>query len=142
MSAIKRQQIGALLLVLPLLLPVPAAAERSAGEAEEALGIRILGVYRSAEGYLLDLRYRVEDAERAAPVLDRRVKPRLVAARDGRELAVPVSAKVGSLRQTTLKPEAGRGYFMLFANPARGIGAEERVTLVIGDRRIENLIVE
>jgi hypothetical protein len=48
---------------------------------------------------------------------------------------------VGALRQKTIKPEAGRIYFILFGNP-NVVKEGSKVTLVIGDVKVENLTVE
>ena len=43
------------------------------------------------------------------------------------------TTKAGSMRQTTIKPEAGRIYFMLFSNPNRMVKEGSSVSLIIGD---------
>lgn len=118
--------------------PPPLASD--SGD-EGALGIDILGVRRSAAGYMLDLRYKVVDPEKAAPLVDRKVHPYLLDQDSGARLFVPSSAKIGPLRQTSGKPVAGQTYFALFANPGRYVEAGRKVTLVVGDRRVENLAV-
>ena len=55
---------------------------------------------------------------------------------------VPNTPKIGPLRQTATQMEAGKVYFMLFANSGRLVKAGSRVTVAIGDFRAENLTVE
>lgn len=110
-------------------------------QVEEPLGICIEGVRRSAAGYMLDLRYQVVDPEKARALVDRKVHPYLLDQASGARLFVPSSAKIGPLRQTTGKPVAGQTLFALFANPGRYVEAGRNVTLVVGDRRVENLAV-
>ena len=57
-------------------------------------------------------------------------------------MSVPTTPTVGSLRQTGIKPLINRTYFVLFANPGRQIKAGDKVTVVIGDFRAADLIVE
>jgi hypothetical protein len=102
----------------------------------------VLSVRRSAAGHIIDLRYRVLDAEKAAPFLDRPQRPYLIDQASGLQLTVPTSPKVGPLRQTTERPTAGRVYFILFGNPDRRLGPGAVVTLVHGEQRLENLVVE
>ena len=104
----------------------------SADQLAQRWGIAPLGIQRSAAGYMLDFRYRVTDPEKARPFLDRRVKPYLVD-QAGRRLVIPVSAKVGPLRQITEEPRCDRVYFMLFGNPGRTIQDGDRVTLMVFD---------
>jgi hypothetical protein len=120
-------------------LPAPVAVEET---AEQKLGIEIIGIRLSAAGYMLDFRYRAVDPERAAILFDRKTKPYLIHEGTGARFLVPAPAKVGPLRQTTNKPEAGRSYFMMFANPSRYVKAGDRVTIVFGDYRMEHLKVQ
>jgi hypothetical protein len=57
---------------------------------------------------------------------------------------VPSPPKIGPLRQTTRNsgPLAGKTYFIFFANPGKSIKAGDKVTVVIGDFKIENLAVQ
>ncbi len=109
---------------------------------EAEWGIKIEGIRRSAAGYMLDFRYRVIDPEKSMPLLSRRIKSYAIEQESGLQLPVPVMAKLGSFRQTTLKPEAGRTYFVMFANPGRFVKKGSKLTVVIGDFQAENLVVQ
>jgi hypothetical protein len=52
-----------------------------------------------------------------------------------------VITKVGLLRSKG-KPEAGRDYFILFGNTGGVVKKGNMVTVVIGDFKVENLVVE
>jgi len=110
----------------------------------QQLGIEVIAIRRSADGYMLDFRYRVLDGSRAAVMTDHKVKPYLVHEATGARFAIPSSAKVGPLRQTQRNalPQEGRVYFMMFANPGRYTQAGDLVTVIVGDVRIEHLVVE
>ncbi len=110
--------------------------------AEEQLGIKVEAIRWSADGYMLDFRYRVIDPEKARPILTRSIKPYVIDEASGAKFLIPSSPKVGAMRQTTLEPEAGRIYWLLFANPARYIKPGNKVTVVVGDHRLEHLVVE
>lgn len=110
---------------------------------ETKLGIRLEGLRLSAAGYVLDFRYRVIDPVRAAPLLDRKIRPYLLDEASGAQLGVPDTAKLGQLRTTGRNRVIhDRDYFILFANPGRFVQAGSKMTLVMGDVRIENLTVE
>ena len=117
----------------------PAEDVRSA--MEKQWGIKLLPIRLSAEGYMLDFRYRVLDPEKAMPLFDRKIKPYLIDEASGAVLAVPEPPKVGALRNTR-KPQKDRNYFILFANPGRYVQKGKKVTLVIGDFKAEHLVVE
>lgn len=110
-------------------------------EPEKEFGIQIISLRPTALGQMLDLRFKVLDPEKAKPVLDKNKKSYLVDQKSGKTLAVPVT-KAGSMRQTTLKPEAGRVYFTLFANPGGIVKENSRVTLVIGDFKRGDITVK
>lgn len=122
--------------------PVPAAPEP--GIPLESLGIDVLGVRLSGADFLIDLRYRVRDVAKAQQLLERKVHPVLVNTDTGDRYYVPQVPKVGQLKQsaTSKQPaQAGKVYFMLFANPDRKLRTGEKVTLHAGDATVENLVV-
>jgi hypothetical protein len=90
---------------------------------------------------MLEFRYRVIDAEKAAPLFVRKTKPRLIHQATGSIFIVPAPGKVGPLRNSDL-PIEGRIYWMVFANPDRFIPMGARVSVEIGDFKIQNLVVE
>jgi hypothetical protein len=90
---------------------------------------------------MLDFRYRVVDAEKAAPLFDRKNKAYLIDQASGAKFLVPESPKVGALR-TTRPPTPGKNYVILFGNPDRFVKKGNRVTVMIGDFKAENLVVE
>ena len=120
-----------------------AAADGQHGviEVETAFGIELVSLRPTAAGQMLDLRFRVIDPEKAKPLLDKGSKAFLMDAASGKVLPVPVT-KAGSMRQTTLKPEAGRVYFMLFSNPGRVVKEGSRVSLVVGRFRKDGVVVD
>lgn len=122
---------------------MPDAGDAAAPGGEGKLGIRMEGLRLSAAGYMLDFRYRVLDPDKAAALLDRKIRPYLLDEATGAQLGVPDTAKLGQLRTTGRnKAVVDRNYFIMFANPGRQVQPGSRMTLVMGDARIENLIVE
>jgi hypothetical protein len=121
-----------------------AARETEQKSLEEKWGVRIESLRLSAAGNLLDFRYRIIDADKALPLVDRRNKPYLIDEASGASLAVPNTAKVGPLRQTVKygKPKEDRIYCIMFGNPGKFVKQGNKVAVVIGDFRVENLVVE
>jgi len=119
-----------------------AAAMPAQSEAN-ALGIHVTALRVSAGGFMLDLRYRVVDPERAKLLLDRKVPAYLVDEATGTRLGVPSTAKLGRLRQgaqTNIRTD--RDYGMLFGNPGRYLQPGAKVTLVAGDVQVPHLTVQ
>lgn len=141
--------VSLLLCVLCAGCTVNTAAQSSPGlqpmheeTSVQSLGIEVESLRLSAGNYMLDFRYRAVNPERAAVLFDRQTKPYLIHENSGAKFLIPAPAKVGPLRQTTNKPVAGKSYFMMFANPGQYVKAGDKVTVVIGDFRIEHLTVE
>jgi hypothetical protein len=121
------------------MMPATEPAEHG---VEARLGIRMEGLRLSAAGYILDFRYRVLDPAKASPLLDRKIRPYLLDDASGAQLGVPDTAKLGQLRtKGRNKVVSNQEYYILFANPGRFVHAGNRMTLVMGDLRIENLVV-
>lgn len=104
--------------------------------------IDVQGVMLSAADYMLDFRYRVIDPERASDILSRNQKPYLVDQATGAKMVVPSPPKVGPLRQTTLKPQKNRTYYVMFANPGKFIKRDSKVDVVIGDFIVRDIVVK
>jgi len=107
-------------------------------------GIRFETLRLTAAGAMLDFRYRILDPARALPIVDRRNKPYMVAQATGEKLEVPSYPKVGPLRQTTAygKPKLGKIYYILFSNHGKRVKSGDKVSVVIGDFRLENVVVQ
>ena len=111
---------------------------------EETWGIRFESLRLSAAGSILDFRYRIMNAVKAQPIVDRKNKAHLVVQATGEKLAVPSSAKIGPMRATEKfgKPKLGKVYYILFAIPGKNVKAGDKVTVAIGDFKMENLVVQ
>jgi hypothetical protein len=83
------------------------------------------------------------DVDKALPLFDQRIKPHIIAERSNIKLPVPMAAKVGAFRPTNRGKniKAGKTYFIMFGNPDRHVQTGEKVTVVIGDFKVEHLVV-
>lgn len=104
-------------------------------------GIEIVAMRSTAAGHMVDFRYRVLDAEKAAPLFKRQTKPYLIHQSSGKALSVPNTAKIGSLRNSNT-PQNGRIYWMFFGNHHRLIQKGDKVTVAIGDFLATDIYVE
>ena len=104
-------------------------------------GIDSLIVKWAESGEVIRFSWRVLDPERAKVLNDKKIEPALISPRAGVSLVVPQMEKIGQLRQTQ-PPEAGKSYWMAFSNKGRLIKRGDRVDVVIGPFRAENLVVD
>jgi hypothetical protein len=124
--------------------PSPALPAPPPPAVSVAYGIEFLDTRLSAANHVVDLRYRVLDSEKAAPLLDRKIKPVLVNAKNGHRYYVPQPPIVGALRQTTRNqapPQVGRTYFMLFANPDGELKAGDALALYVGEQHVGQFVL-
>jgi len=120
--------------------PDPAAPNEVLAEQ---WGVEVIGISQTAGGYMLDFRFRVVDAEKALPLFDHRIKPYVTAEKSGINLPVPVGAKTGAMRPTNRgrNIKSDKTYYMVFANPDAHLKPGDKVSVVIGDFRVEHLTV-
>ncbi len=106
-------------------------------------GVQVMRVAYTADGYFLDFRFRVVDAEKALPLFDSRIKPYLKAQDTELRFGVPSAAKVGALRTTNRggNIKSGKNYYIMFSNPGYHVKPGQKVSVVIGDFKVENLVV-
>jgi hypothetical protein len=112
-------------------LPVPI---------EEEWGVEIISIRATAQGRMIDFRYRVLDAQKAARLFERKTHPYLIDRNTGKVLAVPRTAKVGPLRNSNM-PIAGKTYWMFFDNVQQLVKPGSMVDVVIGDFKAASLKV-
>lgn len=131
----------------PMPKPAPfATVDLTAEEVKELAdkwGVELLGMRLTTAGYMLDFRFRVLDVDKALPLFDHRIKPHIVAERSNIKLPVPMSTKVGAFRPTNRGKniKADKTYYMIFGNPDRHVKVGEKVTVVIGEFKVEHLKV-
>ena len=68
--------------------------------SEEKHGIRVIGVRPTAANYMLDFRFRILDKNKVSEIMSRKIKPQLVVEKNGAKILIPVTAKLGKLRQS------------------------------------------
>ena len=108
----------------------------------EDWGIELVAMRTTAAGHMVDFRFRVVDAEKAAPLLKQQTKRYLVHQASGKVLSVPNTSKVGLLSNSTTNPQNGRTYWMYFGNHHKLVQKGDMVTVAIDDFRAIDLEVE
>jgi hypothetical protein len=109
---------------------------------EQVWGISVEGIRLTAAGRMLDFRYRVLDPTKGRRLIHPKMGLLVIEEKSGTELSVPSIAKVGALKQTRSRLHPDRTYSVLFANLNGQVKPEAIVTVVLGDLKIEHLVVE
>ena len=108
----------------------------------DSLGIEVVAMRQTAGGNMLDFRFRVHDVDKAVILFKEEVKPQLIDLSSGVNLAVPITSKLGPMRPTYRNPKKGIVYWMLFNNPEGLVKEGGRVAIIVGEYRIDNIVVE
>lgn len=113
-------------------------------EVQATYGIRVESLRLSAAGSMLDFRYRVLDAEKAAPLLNGKIQPYLLDETHGAKLGVPDTPVLGRIRQTSRNNKilTDRSYFVMFGNPGKAVQSGDTLTLLLGQVKITDLKVQ
>ena len=130
----------------------PAAKQlsrhRTAGMPESARqyyartwGVDQLSAKLAESGQLVRFNYRVIDATKAAPLNVRASSPQMIDEKARVSLVVPTMEKVGPLRQS-MAPENGKIYWMVFSNKGNYVKPGHRVSVLIGQFRVDGLVVQ
>jgi len=104
-------------------------------------GVEVIGIKTVASGQMLRFSYRILDSKKALPLQDKKQHPYVIDQTSGIRLAVPAMENIGELRQSST-PIENRNYFIIFGNPGKLVKKNDQVTVVIGNFRVENLLVE
>lgn len=111
---------------------------------EKEWGIKLYGIRSTAGGYMLEMKFRVLENEKAFPLLKRDTKRYVIVEKSGAVLEVPYTQKLGALRSTVRTSNMvkdDRNYLALFANPGKHVNPGDKVTLVIGNFMAESVTI-
>jgi hypothetical protein len=109
---------------------------------ETAAGIKIERIHPSAAGMMLDMRYRIVDLEKAKGAFKHGAQIYLVDQSRGIKLPVPDMAMVGKLMQRPDQGDSKKIFWIFFSNPGSMVKPGDKVTLVIDEIRIKDILVE
>ena len=116
----------------------------SSNDIESRFGVRFTQVGITADGGMVDLRYRVLDPDKAMAIMNMAMSgggdnpdaPWLIVEGDGTEIK---NSEVMSMKQL---PEPNSIQFVLFANPRGVLESGMFVTIVVGDLRLAHVPVQ
>ena len=118
---------------------VPVAWARplvSASGLVEHSGVKITQVAVTGDGGLVDLRFTVVDANKAATLHDPATPPAVVDQRTGL-----VVKDLLMSHAHTARFKAGVTYYLVFNNPGNWVHRGDKVAVLLGNARVENVTV-
>lgn len=105
----------------------------------ETWGIEPVGLFVQEWGQRSEFRYRVTDPEAALALLSKPAKAIFVREKNGKSHEPPMPVRSGNLELLELDPAPWRVYYMRFWHPVFPIGVGERISLIIGNMRVQGL---
>jgi hypothetical protein len=120
--------------------PVRNEVQVEKSQLEVDWGIKVESARLSAAGYMVDFRFRVLDAAKAAQIFDRKTMPHMIDQATGATFIVPTPPKIGQLRSGGNIQE-GKIYFIFFANPAKYVKSGNKITVEVGDFKVQDIVV-
>jgi len=105
------------------------------------LGIEVMAMRLTAGGNMLDFRFKVLTADKAMPLFREDIFPYLIDQKTEIPFKVTDTTKVGPMRPTSRDPREGKVYFMFFRNPHKFLQSGQRVTVVVGEHKIKDLMI-
>jgi hypothetical protein len=119
-----------------------AEAVNELSTPEERWGIKVIGIRTTAAGHMLNFRYKIVNPEKVSAFMGPRTKPYLIDQESGKHFKVPEMGKVGALYSRMNRVIPGRTYFALFENSRMLARPGSKVTVVMGDFRVKDLVVQ
>lgn len=104
-------------------------------------GVDSMAVKSVPADQLIRFTYRVLDESKAKGLNTKEAAPQLIDEKSRVALVVPTMDKVGQLRQSG-SAESGKTYWMVFSNRGNVVKRGSRVSVVIGEFRVDGLAVE
>jgi hypothetical protein len=119
---------------------IPASWARPAvtpAQLAQRSGVQVTEVAVSGDGGLIDLRYRVMDPDAAAALHDPSTPPAVVDERTGLVVHTLLMnhAHVGAFK-------AGVTYYLVFDNPGNLLQSGQRVSVLLGNARLEHVVLQ
>jgi hypothetical protein len=112
-------------------------------QLEARWGVHVVGLRRSAGGFMLEFRFRVTDPERARPLFARGVPAYALDRKSGTRLAVPDFPKAGPLRSRFIgAASSDQLHYVMFSNADLRVRPGDRVAVVIGGFQADDLTLD
>lgn len=125
--------------------PMKSPKEISADDhqnLEDQWGVKVVSVRLTAANNLINMKYRMIDADKVYSMVKLKDKPYLVHQDSGRRFTVPRLPKVGSLASNYRKAGPDRTLFTMFTNVGQTIKRGDKITIVMGKIRIKDVVME
>ena len=105
-------------------------------------GIQVCGAHLSMGDAIVDVRYKILDPAKVAALGDGKTLGYIIEPNTGNKLLMPKPPKEGAFPPTGNRLAVGKTYFAIVANQGRVLKRGEAVSVILGDARADNVVLE
>ncbi|MCP4078470.1 MAG: hypothetical protein GY744_20100 [Gammaproteobacteria bacterium] len=131
-------------LIFLFLLTVPGAYAQDLKpiDLQGDWGIEPVHLRVTANGFMIEFRYKVLDAEKALILSDRKEFPYLLSMKSRAKLSVPYGSTVGFLKSNRRFIKKGKNYIAMFSNEGQHMLKGDRVKIQIKNQVSSELVLQ
>ena len=111
-------------------------------DLEKDWGIQPVHLRITAEGYMMEFRYKVLDEEKALILSDRKFFPSLLSMKSQAKFSVPYGSTVGYLKSNRKFLKKGKNYIAMFSNENRHMLPGDQVRIQVKDQLTPVLTID
>jgi len=126
--------ILAVMLLFPSVQVLQANGDLKTVEWERDWGVRPIHARVTANGYMIEFRYRVVDPEKAVILSDRKDFPYMLSQKSRARLSVPYFPTVGFIKSNRKFLKSDRNYTAMFSNEGIHLLRGDRVRIQVRDQ--------
>ncbi len=131
-----------LMFLFLLVVPKAYAQDLKSIELLEDWGIEPVHLRVTANGYMIEFRYKVHNVEKALLLSDRKDFPYLLSMKSKAKLSVPYGPTVGFLKSTRRFLKKGKNYIAIFSNEGQHMLKGDRVRIQIKNQISSELVLQ
>lgn len=119
-----------------------SAGDLKSIDMQEDWGIELVHMRLTAQGYMIEFRYKILDIDKALIMSDRKNFPYLQSLKSRAKLSVPYGPTVGFLKSNRRFIKKGKNYIAMFSNEGKHLNVGDKVKVQIKDQLSNELVVE
>lgn len=111
-------------------------------DLENDWGIEPVHLRITAEGYMMEFRYKVLDEHKALILADRKYFPSMLSMKSKARFSVPYGSTVGYLKSNRKFLKKGKNYIAMFSNENRHMLPGDKVKIVVNGQVTPELAID
>lgn len=122
--------------------PLALAQDQKSIDLQKDWGIQPVFLRITADGYMIEFRYKVLDKDKALILSDRKDFPYLLSMKSKAKLSVPYGSTVGFLKSNRRFIKQGKNYIAMFSNEGKHMLKGDKVKIQIKNQLSPELVLQ